>query len=26
MMASNRITRGDWPTLVMRKRRSTGWR
>ena len=26
MMASSRITRGDWPTLVMRKRRSTGWR
>jgi ribosomal protein L11 methyltransferase len=26
MMASSRIARGDWPTLVMRKRRSTGWR
>ena len=26
MMASSRIVRGDWPTLVMRKRRSTGWR
>jgi len=26
MMASSRILRGDWPTLIMRKRRSTGWR
>jgi ribosomal protein L11 methyltransferase len=26
MMASFRITRGDWPTLVMRKRRALGWR
>jgi ribosomal protein L11 methyltransferase len=26
MMAGSRILRGDWPTLVMRKRRSTGWR
>jgi ribosomal protein L11 methyltransferase len=26
MMASSRIARGDWPTLVMRKRRSAGWR
>jgi ribosomal protein L11 methyltransferase len=26
MMAAGRIERGDWPTLVMRKRRSTGWR
>jgi len=26
MMAGSRIDRGDWPTLVMRKRRSTGWR
>jgi len=26
MMAGSRINRGDWPTLVMRKRRSTGWR
>jgi len=26
MMAGSRIMRGDWPTLVMRKRRSTGWR
>jgi ribosomal protein L11 methyltransferase len=26
MMAAGRIDRGDWPTLVMRKRRSTGWR
>ena len=26
MMASGRIVRGDWPTLIMRKRRSTGWR
>lgn len=26
MMASGRVVRGDWPTLVMRKRRSTGWR
>jgi ribosomal protein L11 methyltransferase len=26
MMAAMRIDRGDWPTLVMRKRKSTGWR
>ncbi|TMJ18285.1 MAG: 50S ribosomal protein L11 methyltransferase [Alphaproteobacteria bacterium] len=26
MMAAGRIDRGDWPTLVMRKRRATGWR
>ncbi len=26
MMASFRIVRGDWPALVMRKRRSLGWR
>jgi ribosomal protein L11 methyltransferase len=26
MMAAGRVERGDWPTLVMRKRRSTGWR
>jgi ribosomal protein L11 methyltransferase len=26
MMAGPRIDRGEWPTLVMRKRRSTGWR
>jgi ribosomal protein L11 methyltransferase len=26
MMAAGRIDRGDWPTLVMRKRKSTGWR
>ncbi len=26
MMAGARITRGDWPTLVLRKRRATGWR
>jgi ribosomal protein L11 methyltransferase len=26
MMAGGRIDRGDWPTLIMRKRRSTGWR
>ena len=26
MMAGWRIDRGDWPTLVMRKRRATGWR
>jgi ribosomal protein L11 methyltransferase len=26
LMASFRIVRGDWPTLVMRKRRSLGWR
>lgn len=26
MMAGMRIDRGDWPTLVMRKRKSTGWR
>ncbi len=25
MMASFTITRGDWPTLVMRKRRALGW-
>ena len=26
MMAGQRIDRGDWPTLVMRRRKSTGWR
>ena len=26
MMAGGRIDRGEWPTLIMRKRRSTGWR
>jgi ribosomal protein L11 methyltransferase len=26
MMAGGRIDRGNWPTLIMRKRRSTGWR
>ena len=26
LMASFSIVRGDWPTLVMRKRRSLGWR
>lgn len=26
LMASIRIGRGDWPTLVMRKRKATGWR
>lgn len=26
LMAGLRIERGDWPTLVMRKRRATGWR
>jgi len=26
MMAAGRIDRGDWPTLVMRKRKTTGWR
>ena len=26
MMAGSRITRGDWPTLTLRKRRATGWR
>jgi len=26
MMAGPRIDRGDWPTLVMRKRKSMGWR
>src|SRR6185295_9963864 len=26
MMAAGRIERGEWPTLMMRKRRSTGWR
>jgi len=26
MMASFRVVRGDWPTLVMRKRRALGWR
>jgi ribosomal protein L11 methyltransferase len=26
MMAGTRIVRGDWPTLVLRKRKSTGWR
>jgi ribosomal protein L11 methyltransferase len=26
MMAGPSVVRGDWPTLVMRKRKSTGWR
>jgi ribosomal protein L11 methyltransferase len=26
MMGAARIDRGDWPTLVMRKRKSSGWR
>ncbi|HEV2078470.1 MAG TPA: 50S ribosomal protein L11 methyltransferase [Allosphingosinicella sp.] len=26
MMASFRVVRGDWPTLVMRKRKALGWR
>jgi ribosomal protein L11 methyltransferase len=26
MMAGTQIVRGDWPTLVLRKRKSTGWR
>jgi ribosomal protein L11 methyltransferase len=26
LMASFRVERGEWPTLVMRKRRATGWR
>jgi ribosomal protein L11 methyltransferase len=26
MMAGARIDGGEWPTLIMRKRRSTGWR
>ena len=26
LMLSSRIDRGEWPTLVMRKRRATGWR
>jgi ribosomal protein L11 methyltransferase len=26
MMMGSRIDRGDWPTLVMRKRKSSGWR
>ena len=26
MMAAGRIERGDWPTLILRKRRSAGWR
>ncbi|SMF62517.1 50S ribosomal protein L11 methyltransferase [Allosphingosinicella indica] len=26
MALATRIDRGDWPTLVMRKRKSTGWR
>jgi ribosomal protein L11 methyltransferase len=26
MMTAARIDRGDWPTLVMRKRKSAGWR
>jgi ribosomal protein L11 methyltransferase len=26
LMASFRIARGEWPTLVMRKRRALGWR
>jgi ribosomal protein L11 methyltransferase len=26
MMAGTRLQRGDWPTLLLRKRRATGWR
>jgi ribosomal protein L11 methyltransferase len=26
LMLAGRIDRGEWPTLVMRKRRATGWR
>ena len=26
MMATGRIDRGEWPTLVLRKRKATGWR
>ncbi|HYD11587.1 MAG TPA: 50S ribosomal protein L11 methyltransferase [Allosphingosinicella sp.] len=26
MMAGGGVQRGDWPTLVLRKRKSTGWR
>jgi ribosomal protein L11 methyltransferase len=26
MMAGQTIVRGDWPTLIMRKRKSSGWR
>jgi ribosomal protein L11 methyltransferase len=26
LMLSNRIDRGEWPTLVMRKRKALGWR
>ena len=26
MMAGARLQRGDWPTLVLRKRKATGWR
>ncbi|HTU10225.1 MAG TPA: 50S ribosomal protein L11 methyltransferase [Allosphingosinicella sp.] len=26
MMAGTRVLRGDWPTLVLRKRKATGWR
>jgi ribosomal protein L11 methyltransferase len=26
MMAGTHIQRGDWPTLVLRKRKATGWR
>jgi ribosomal protein L11 methyltransferase len=26
MMAATSVVRGDWPTLVLRKRKSTGWR
>jgi len=26
MMAGQRVDRGDWPILVMRKRKATGWR
>jgi ribosomal protein L11 methyltransferase len=26
LMLASRIERGEWPTLVMRKRRATGWR
>ena len=26
MMAGTRVVRGEWPTLVLRKRKATGWR
>ena len=26
MMAGAAVQRGDWPTLVLRKRKATGWR